>query len=38
VFPVITLATINGFGGWGKAQAAYFADGGLFDRIFVLGR
>ncbi|MDB5401786.1 MAG: thiosulfate-binding protein, partial [Rhodopila sp.] len=33
VFPVLTLATIKDFGGWSKAQADYFADGGLFDRI-----
>jgi sulfate/thiosulfate-binding protein len=38
VFPSLTLATINDFGGWGKAQASYFADGGLFDRIYVPGK
>jgi ABC-type sulfate transport system substrate-binding protein len=38
VFPALTLATIKDFGGWDKAQAAYFADGGLFDRIYVPGK
>jgi sulfate transport system substrate-binding protein len=37
-FPVLTLATINDFGGWTEAQASYFADGGLFDRIYVPGK
>ena len=31
----IPLVTINGqFGGWQKAQATHFADGGVFDRIY----
>jgi sulfate/thiosulfate transport system substrate-binding protein len=35
VFPKIpTLVTIADFGGWGKAQATHFADGGVFDRIY----
>jgi sulfate/thiosulfate-binding protein len=35
VFPKIpTLVTIGDFGGWGKAQATHFADGGVFDRIY----
>ena len=35
VFPKIpTLVTIADFGGWQKAQAAYFADGALFDKIY----
>jgi sulfate/thiosulfate transport system substrate-binding protein len=38
VFPSLTLATIKDFGGWAKAQASYFADGGLFDRIYVPGK
>jgi sulfate transport system substrate-binding protein len=38
VFPELKLATIQDFGGWAKAQASYFADGGLFDRIYVPGR
>jgi len=34
-FPTLTLVTIdNTFGGWAKAQAAHFADGGSFDRIY----
>ncbi len=34
-FPVLTLVTIDDtFGGWAKAQAAHFADGGSFDRIY----
>ncbi len=33
-FPAIRLFTIDGvFGGWRKAQATHFADGGTFDRI-----
>jgi sulfate transport system substrate-binding protein len=34
-FPAITLVTIDDtFGGWARAQAAHFADGGSFDRIY----
>jgi len=34
-FKNIPLVTIDGqFGGWKKAQAAHFADGGVFDRIY----
>ncbi|HAB16942.1 MAG TPA: sulfate ABC transporter substrate-binding protein [Verrucomicrobiales bacterium] len=34
VFPKIELVTIDGeFGGWAKAQAAHFGDGGTFDKI-----
>ena len=33
-FPRINLVTIPDFGGWAKAQAAHFADGGTFDRIY----
>ncbi|HWJ34935.1 MAG TPA: sulfate ABC transporter substrate-binding protein [Steroidobacteraceae bacterium] len=34
-FPKIALVTIDtAFGGWAKAQAAHFADGGTFDRIY----
>jgi len=29
--PMVTIA--NPFGGWAKAQAIHFADGGVFDRI-----
>jgi len=35
-FPKLDLVTIDGvFGGWTKAQAKHFADGGIFDRIYV---
>ncbi len=34
-FPPISLVTIDAaFGGWTKAQATHFADGGTFDRIY----
>ncbi|WP_184723586.1 sulfate ABC transporter substrate-binding protein [Caulobacter sp.] len=34
-FPQITLVTIDDpFGGWAKAQAKHFADGGVFDQIY----
>jgi sulfate transport system substrate-binding protein len=33
-FPRINLVTIADFGGWAKAQATHFADGGTFDRIY----
>jgi sulfate transport system substrate-binding protein len=34
-FPNIPLATIDGdFGGWDKAQATHFGDGGVFDQIY----
>jgi sulfate/thiosulfate transport system substrate-binding protein len=35
IFPKLELVTVDGvFGGWAKAQAAHFADGGSFDRIY----
>ncbi|MGG7177715.1 sulfate ABC transporter substrate-binding protein [Clostridium paraputrificum] len=35
-FPAINLVTINDvFGGWTKAQKEHFADGGVFDQIYV---
>jgi sulfate/thiosulfate-binding protein len=37
-FPALKLATIQDFGGWNSAQATYFADGGMFDRIFTPGQ
>jgi sulfate transport system substrate-binding protein len=38
-FPTIPLATIDGdFGGWAKAQATHFADGGVFDQIYQPGK
>lgn len=34
-FPKLELVTIDGaFGGWTKAQATHFADGGVFDQIY----
>jgi len=33
-FPDIPLVTIDDFGGWAKAQATHFADGGIFDQIY----
>ena len=34
-FPAIQQFTVDDtFGGWTKAQATHFADGGLFDRIY----
>ena len=34
-FPKIPLVTIDeAFGGWKKAQAQHFGDGGVFDRIY----
>jgi len=38
-FPAIKLFTIDKvFGGWRKAQSAYFGDGGVFDQIYQPGR
>jgi sulfate/thiosulfate-binding protein len=37
-YPALKLATIQDFGGWDAAQARFFADGGLFDRIYTPGR
>ncbi|MDO8520074.1 MAG: sulfate ABC transporter substrate-binding protein [Deltaproteobacteria bacterium] len=35
VFPTIELFTVDRmFGGWKKAQAVHFADGGVFDQIY----
>jgi sulfate transport system substrate-binding protein len=33
MFPAMPLFGIDAFGGWPKAQAVHFADGGVFDRI-----
>ena len=33
-FPEINLVTIEHFGGWQKAQAEHFVDGGIFDQIY----
>jgi sulfate transport system substrate-binding protein len=32
-FPPVSTVTIDELGGWERAQARHFADGGLFDRI-----
>ena len=32
-FPALELVTIADFGGWPKAQAQHFGDGGIFDQI-----
>ena len=38
-FPDVKMVTIdNAFGGWKKAQAEHFADGGFFDQIYQPGR
>jgi sulfate/thiosulfate-binding protein len=38
VFPAINLVTIDeAFGGWNKAQADHFNDGGTFDEIYKPG-
>ena len=38
-FPAVKLFTIDEvFGGWAKAQAVHFGDGGVFDRIYQNGR
>ena len=37
-FPRLKLVTVDAvFGGWQKAQATHFADGGVFDQIYVPG-
>jgi sulfate transport system substrate-binding protein len=33
-FPKVKLVTIDDFGGWQKAQATHFNDGGVFDQIY----
>jgi sulfate/thiosulfate-binding protein len=38
-FPVVKLFTVDEVaGGWRKAQATHFADGGIFDQIYQPGR
>jgi sulfate transport system substrate-binding protein len=35
-FPKLTLSTVDAvFGGWQKAQKTHFADGGVFDQIYL---
>jgi sulfate/thiosulfate transport system substrate-binding protein len=36
-FPKIPMTTIADFGGWDKAQAKFFDDGGMFDQIYEEG-
>ncbi|GMW01201.1 MAG: sulfate ABC transporter, periplasmic protein [Candidatus Hydrogenedentota bacterium] len=36
-FPEVELVTIDDFGGWQKAQAEHFNDGGVFDAIYKPG-
>jgi sulfate transport system substrate-binding protein len=33
-FPKLNLVTIADFGGWPKAQAEHFGEGGVFDQIY----
>ncbi|MBM3558925.1 MAG: sulfate transporter subunit, partial [Alphaproteobacteria bacterium] len=33
-FPRLALFGIDEFGGWAKAQAEHFGDGGIFDQIY----
>lgn len=33
-FPALELVTIADFGGWSRAEAQHFGDGGTFDRIY----
>ena len=38
-FPAVNLITIDEvFGGWAKAQQTHFADGGVFDQIYLPGK
>jgi sulfate transport system substrate-binding protein len=34
-FPQLELRDIASFGGWKDVQAKHFADGGIFDQIYV---
>lgn len=34
-FPQLELVDIASFGGWAKVQTEHFADGGIFDQIYV---
>ena len=34
-FPKLDLIDISHFGGWGEAQKTHFADGGIFDQIYI---
>ncbi|HXF07434.1 MAG TPA: sulfate ABC transporter substrate-binding protein [Candidatus Acidoferrales bacterium] len=37
-FPSIELIGIEAFGGWAKAQVTHFAEGGVFDQIYGVGK
>ncbi|MBO9134105.1 sulfate ABC transporter substrate-binding protein [Rhizobium sp. B230/85] len=37
-FPNLKLASIDDFGGWKVAQPKFFADGGIFDKIYKPGQ
>ena len=38
-FPRLALFTVDErFGGWARAQATHFAEGGVFDEIYQPGR
>ena len=34
-FPKLKLLSITDFGGWGKAKADHFAEGAIFDQIYI---
>jgi sulfate/thiosulfate transport system substrate-binding protein len=34
-FPTLELVDIASFGGWSEVQAKHFADGGIFDQIYI---
>lgn len=36
-YPKINLVTIADFGGWAKAQAEHFSEGGIFDQTYAQG-
>jgi sulfate/thiosulfate-binding protein len=36
-FPSLKLVTIGEFGGWTRAEAVHFAEGGVFDQIYTPG-
>jgi sulfate transport system substrate-binding protein len=39
IFPDMALSTVDAdFGGWSKAQATHFANGGVFDQIYQPGK
>ena len=35
LFPQLELRDIASFGGWKDVQAKHFADGGIFDQIYI---